>query len=203
MEAAAISCFGFSTRRHARAKSGPYRALICVPGVVYYSLLYEYIIYPHLNVPATLRMQQPYMIASQLDALSGLELGPQLRQLDVRLGVGLEEILLAVPELLGEGLETLVVEEGLVTGQLEQLGVGRCVGDGGKVAVIELQPLLGPARTARFVVGSLAVSALLLAAVRELGLLGAEARAVLVGAAECVRAREGHNFLGNLHGSAR
>ena len=58
-----------------------------------------------------------------LDATRGLKLGAQLRELLVGICIGLEEVVLAVPELLSEGTEALVVEEGLVGGQLQELRI--------------------------------------------------------------------------------
>ena len=106
----------------------------------------------------------------------------------MRLSVGFEEIRLTVTELLGEGLESLVVEEGLIARELQELRVGARVRDGGEIAVVELEPLLGPAGTTCLVSGLLAISANLLAAVSELGLLGSQARAILVSTSESVRA---------------
>ena len=39
----------------------------------------------------------------------------------------------------------VIHEKNLVSGELEELGVSLGVGDGGEVAVVELQPLLSPA----------------------------------------------------------
>jgi len=58
------------------------------------------------------------------DALSRIELGPQLRKLLVRLGVRREERALVALELLRERLEARVVEDGLVRRELEQLRIG-------------------------------------------------------------------------------
>mmetsp|Transcript_21356 Transcript_21356/g.52627 ORF Transcript_21356/g.52627 Transcript_21356/m.52627 type:complete len:363 (-) Transcript_21356:74-1162(-) len=130
-----------------------------------------------------------------LDAVSGLELGPQLGELGVGLGVVSEEGLLILGVLLGEGLELLVLEDLLVGGELEELLVGVLIGHDVVVAVVELEPLLGPRGAAGLADAGLAVGACHGRAISELGLLSPETRAVLPGAAEGVRAGERHDVL--------
>ena len=128
--------------------------------------------------------------------LHRLELGPELRERLVRLGVTLEEIALGGRELHGERLESRVLEQNLVARELEQLPVGRRVVDGREVRVVEDEPILDPRRSPRGVGrGGRSVGERGGRSVRELGLLGAEAAPVGVRPPEGVGAAEGHDLL--------
>mmetsp|Transcript_14618 Transcript_14618/g.49913 ORF Transcript_14618/g.49913 Transcript_14618/m.49913 type:complete len:439 (+) Transcript_14618:539-1855(+) len=129
------------------------------------------------------------------DALRRVELGSELRQSGVSLSIGLEESFVAVTELLSKGLEARIFEESSVRGELEELGVSVGVWDGGEVAVVESQPLLGPGRSSSFARSSLAIRTDNLASISVLGDFLAEPRAVLVRTSDGVGARESNDLL--------
>lgn len=88
----------------------------------------------------------------------------------------------------------IIGKDGLVGGELEEGRVGCLVWDRGEVAVVKRKPLLCPRGTARLADAGLAVLAGNSGAIGKLGLLSAEARAVLPGAAQCVGSREGDDL---------
>lgn len=109
-------------------------------------------------------------------------------------GIILEEGVLRVPVLLSEGLESIITEDGLVGGELEELGISLVVGDSGEVAVVEGKPLLSPGGATGLANASLAILASNGSSVSELGLVSAEARAVLPCASQGVSSRESDNL---------
>mmetsp|Transcript_48697 Transcript_48697/g.128686 ORF Transcript_48697/g.128686 Transcript_48697/m.128686 type:complete len:396 (+) Transcript_48697:18-1205(+) len=139
--------------------------------------------------------------ASDGDALGGVELGADLGQLLVRLGVVVEEGRLGLGVLREDWLEGRVGVQGRVRRVPEEVLVRGGLLVRGEVAVVEGQPVLGPGGAARHAHARLAVLA---GDARGLGVLrggrvrvaeGAGAAALLEGAADGVRPGESHDLL--------
>mmetsp|Transcript_71387 Transcript_71387/g.154066 ORF Transcript_71387/g.154066 Transcript_71387/m.154066 type:complete len:276 (+) Transcript_71387:31-858(+) len=139
--------------------------------------------------------------ASDGDALRRVELGADLRQLLVGLGVVLEEGRLGLGVLREDRLEGGVLVQALVRGVPEEVVVLHGLLVLAEVAVVEGEPVLRPGGAARHADARLAVRA---DDARGLGVLrgprvhvaeGASAAALLVGAADGVGAGEGHDLL--------
>ena len=89
------------------------------------------------------------LLGSEGDPFRWIKFGSKLGEFLVRLCVALEEIILTLPELLSEWSKASIVKKGFIRGQLKKLRVGLGVRHSQEIRVIENQPFLSPARSAR------------------------------------------------------